>query len=130
MKEKLEKIAAALENETGAGWKVYDCGEGNYELSTYSPAGENVVITLYGETLAGIAENAGEAFDAFDADGHAAEIYYLKHEGHDYQREFYAGAPDNLRELLEDAEAIKTMIFGALRDALEAAAKAENEAEG
>ena len=130
MKENLEKIAAALEKETGAAWKVYDCGGGNYELSTYSPKGENIIITLYGETLAGLAENAREAWECFDAGGHAAEIYYLKHEGHDYQRKFYAGAPDNLRELLEDAEAIKTMIFGALRGALEAAAKAENEAEG
>lgn len=121
MKKQLEKIVESLEGSTGATWSVYDCGDGNFEFSTYSPAGENIIITLYGETLAGLAENAAEAVEAFDADGHAAEIYYLKHEGHDYQRKFYAAAPDSLRELLEDAEAIEAL-YKSLHDALKAAA--------
>lgn len=121
MKNRLEEIAESLEESTGATWSVSDCGGGNYEFSTYSPAGENVIITLYGETLAGLAENAAEAVEAFDPDGHAAEIYYLKHEGHDYQRQYYAAAPDSLRELMEDAKAIKSM-YQKLADALESAA--------
>ena len=120
MKKQLEKIVESLEGSTGATWSVCDCGDGDFEFSTYSPAGENIIITLYGETLAGLAESAAEAVEAFDADGHAAEIYYLKHEGHDYQRKYYASAPDSLRKLLEDAEAIKTL-YKSLCDALKAA---------
>lgn len=120
MKNQLEKIVSALGKSTGAAWRVCDCGDGDFEFSTYSPAGENIIITLYGETLAGLAESAAEAVEAFDADGHAAEIYYLKHEGHDYQRKYYAAAPDSLSKLLEDAEAIKTL-YKSLCDALKAA---------
>lgn len=121
MKNKLEKIVESLMKSTDATWSVSDCGDGNYEFSTYSPAGENVIITLYGETLAGLAKNAAEAVEAFDADGHAAEIYYLKHEGRDDQRQYYAAAPDSLRELMEDAEAIGGM-YQQLADVLELAA--------
>ena len=128
MKAKLESICSALEVSTGASWSVYDCGGGDYEFNTYSPAGENVIITLYGVTLAGLAENAGEAWEAFDEEEHAAEILLAKRSGNAEKMRYYAAAPDSLRELLEDAEAVKTMSYGALRDALEAAARAESEA--
>lgn len=121
MKKQFEKIVESLEESTGVTWSVSDCRGGNYEFSTYSPAGENIIITLYGETLAALAENAAEAVEAFDADGHAAEIYYLKHEGRDDQRQYYAAAPDSLRELTEDAEAIEGM-YQKLADALKSAA--------
>lgn len=121
MKNQLEKIVESLEGSTGAAWSVYDCGDGDFEFSTYSPAGENVIITLYGTTLAGLAENAKEALEYFDADEHAAEILIAKRSGDKDKERFYAAAPDSLRELLEDAEAIKAL-YKSLHDALKAAA--------
>lgn len=121
MKKQLEKITATLEESTGATWSVYDCGDGNKEFSTYSPAGENVIITIYGETVAALAEYAKESWDLFDAEEHAAEILIAKRSGDENKKRFYASAPDSLCELLEDAEAIDSL-YKALYDALTAAA--------
>ena len=121
MKNQLEKIVSALGKSTGAAWHVYDCGDGNKEFSTYSPAGENVIITIYGETVAALAEYAKESWDLFDADEHASEILIAKRSGDKDKERFYAAAPDSLRELLEDAEAIKAL-YKSLYDALTAAA--------
>ena len=87
MKKSLEKIMSVLEIRTGAAWSVNDCGDENWEFSTYSPEGENVVITLSGVTLAGLAENAKEAWENFDEEEHAAEIFVAKRNGPDYRRE-------------------------------------------
>lgn len=124
MKKQLEKITATLEESTGAAWSVYDCGDEDKEFSTYSPAGENVIISICGETLAELAEDARESWEAFDAEEHAAEILLAKRSGDENQKRFYAAAPDSLRELLEDAEAIDAL-YKALYDALTAAATAE-----
>lgn len=123
MKEKLEAIMDALEEKTGATWIAhYDPKEGGQcEISTYSPAGENVIINLCGDTIRCLAHDAFDALEAYDADDHASEILYYKNHGHDYQREYYAAAPDSLRALLEDAEAIGEM-YRELANALEAAA--------
>jgi hypothetical protein len=110
MKNTLEKIIDKLENDTGATWSVYDCnGGGSFEISTYSPAGENVIISLDGSTLAELAADVRNAAEAFDAEEHAAIILVAKRSGTADERRFYADAPDSLRELLEDAEAIKAL---------------------
>lgn len=125
MKELLESV---LETEFSApddsSWRVYDCEMegGCYELSGYSPAGENVIFTLWGDGLPTLAADAREAWENFDAEEHAAEILIEKRTGDGDVRRFYAAAPDSLRALLEDAEAIKAM-YGRVADALEAAAE-------
>lgn len=103
MKNKLESV---LED-----WRVYDCEErgGCYEVESWSPAGEDVVIVIRGATLAELAEDAKEAWEYFDAEEHASEILVAKRSGNEHAKRFYAAAPDSLRELLEDAEAIKAM---------------------
>lgn len=121
MKNTLEKIIDKLENDTGATWSVYDCGGGSFEFSTYSPAGENVIISLDGSTLAELAKDARSAAEAFDAEEHAAEILVKKRSGTEDERRFYAAAPDSLRDLLEDAEAIAGL-YKALENELKAAA--------
>ena len=122
MKNTLEKIIDKLENDTGATWSVYDSGDGSFELSTYSPAGENVIINLDGSTLAELANDARNAAEAFDAEEHAARILTAKRSGTENERRFYAAAPDGLRDLLEDAEEIAKLhkaLFQALKTAAE-----------
>ena len=70
------------------------------EIETYSPAGEDVLITIWydGTTKDFIREFARYA-DDFDAEEHAAGWYGANN-----------GEPDSLRELLDDADAIKTML--------------------
>ena len=109
MRNTLKKIIDKLENDTGAAWSVYDCGGGFFELSTYSPAGENVLISLNGSTLDELANDARQASEVFDAEEHAASIFMAKRNGTENERRFYAGAPDSLRELLKDANAIKKL---------------------
>lgn len=105
----LKWIMEDLANETDATWKLCSGPDehGNYEISTYSPAGENVIIDICGNTLSELAKSAEEEWRRFDADRHAAEIVSAR-DSEEGQR-FYAGAPDSLRELLEDAEAIDSM---------------------
>ena len=122
-KRKLDAIMDALEDGTGVTWKIYDCHEkgGCYEISTYSPAGENVLITIRGATFDALANDAKEARECFDAEEHAAQILTAKRTGDENARRFYASAPDSLRALLEDAEAIDGM-YVKLISALEKAA--------
>lgn len=92
-------------------FKVHDCDErgGCYEIESWSPEGEDVIITLRGATLAQLAADAREAWECFDAEEHAAEILVAKRTGTAEQQRYYAGAPDGLRDLLADAEEIKSM---------------------
>ena len=112
MQKKIEKVLeTAFADHDDSSWSVYDCGEkgGCYELSGYSPAGENVVITVRGRTFSELADDAEDAWNAFDADTHAAEICTAKNSGNPDMERFYAAAPDSLRDLQEDAEAIDKM---------------------
>lgn len=116
MKETLEKILSD--------WRVYDYEEkgGCYELEAWSPEGEDIIIILRGSTLAELAHDAYEAWADFDADEHAAEIYTAKHSGNEDAQRFYAAAPDSLRDLLKDAEAIRRM-YKSVHKKLEKAAR-------
>lgn len=114
MKTQLEKILSNMRLHKGgdtSDWRVYDCEEdgGCYEIEQWSDDGEDVIITLRGATLAELAADARETWEAFDADEHAAEIYLAKKSASKHEREFYAAAPDSLRELLADARNIKAM---------------------
>lgn len=122
MKAKLDAIMSALEEKTGASWKCYDCEEdgGCYEITTYSPAGENVVIVLRGGNLTALADDASEAWEAFDWEEHASRILVAKRSGDAEEQRFYASAPNTLGELIKDAGVIDDMykaLYYELRDA-------------
>ena len=122
MKARLDAIMSALEEKTGATWKCYDCKEdgGCYEITTYSPAGENVCITLRGGNLTALAQDANEAWEAFDWEEHASRILVAKRCGTADEQRYYASAPDSLAELIKDAGLIDDMykaLYYELRDA-------------
>lgn len=101
-------------------WSVYGDVEHGFELSGYSPAGENIVLSLRGNTLNEIADCMQQYLDDFDAEDHATQIYHEKHYGSEEMQRFYADAPDDFSDLLEDAHAIEDMIndaIGKLRNA-------------
>ena len=92
-------------------WKIYQYSdEGSFDLSGYSPEGENIVVTISGSTFAELARDAAVEHERFDADDHAAQIYHAKHYGSDDEQRFFAGAPEKLKDLLKDARAIKRML--------------------
>ena len=92
-------------------WEVSSCGDGDFELSSYSPAGENIVMSLDGDTFDEMARFAEGYYNDFDPQDHAAQIYHAKHYGTEDDQRFYAGAPDDLEDLLEDAKAIDEMYY-------------------
>jgi len=92
-------------------WKIYQYSdEGSFELSGYSPEGENIVFTISGSTFVELARDAAAEHERFDADDHAAQIYHAKHYGSADEQRFFAGAPEKLKDLLKDAKAIKKML--------------------
>lgn len=102
------------------GWSVYGSVEEGFELSGYSPAGENIILDLRGKTLDEMADYLEQYYESFDPDDHAAQIYHEKHYGTEDMQRFYASAPDDLTDLLDDAHAIEDMIsdvIGKLRRA-------------
>ena len=86
-------------------WNIYECSNNSFELETWSNAGENVIISLTGSTLKELASDACDAWNYFNADEHAAEIFLAKR-GTEEQRRFYACAPNSLSALLDDARQI------------------------
>ncbi len=88
-----DRLTAELD-ELLPDWIVHESGPSGYDLESWSPAGENVVISLSGESLHELAEDARRALEGFDAE-----------------------APGLLRDLLADAEAIRAM-YAAVVDAL------------
>ena len=106
-------------------WKIYQYSdEGSFELSGYSPEGENILVTISGSTFAELARDAAAEHERFDADDHAAQIYHAKHYGSENDKRFYAGAPERMHDLLEDAKSIKES-YKDIWQKLEAAANAE-----
>lgn len=103
MKELLENLLAEKD------WRIYDYDDNTYDLENWSNARENVIISLSGTNLSELAADAYSAWNNFDAEEHAAEIFIAKRCGDERQRNFYAAAPDSLKELLCDANNIKDM---------------------
>lgn len=94
-------------------WSVHindDC----IEFEKYSPAGEDFILTITGNDEARVAEKVRECAYDFDPDEHAE--MWVESRGK-------RGVPDSIRTLIDDADAIKEMLFE-LADALR---KAEEE---
>lgn len=85
------------------GWH---CEERNYiELEKYSPAGEDFIMIIdfdVDSPINSFLENLKEYSEDFDIDEHV-EMWIPKREK--------GGCPESISELVEDAEAIKNMIF-------------------
>ena len=86
-------------------------GEHYAEIETYSPAGEDVIVTIWHN---GTPKSFIEAFRAyaedFDAEEHAA--LWIDSRGKN-------GVPATLRELLDDADAIEGMLLEMARKLIE-----------
>lgn len=78
-------------------WRIHDSGE-DIEIENYSPAGEDLVFTLYGETLL---EAVTELYESYDAEEHAE--LWIDNRGKN-------GVPESIRELLDDADSIEEML--------------------
>lgn len=79
------------------GWKVTDCGN-EIELETFSPAGENFLFYAQRNNFA---ESIADYADNFDSDEHAE--FWVEFRGK-------RGVPHTIRELIDDADAIKQML--------------------
>ncbi len=100
-KKNFDRIVKICENN---GWIVHGKHDDEYvELEKYSPAGEDYSFTAEVENFI---SDVQKEHEYFDADEHATMWYGQN-----------CGEPSSLRELLDDAEAIKKMI-GELYNAL------------
>lgn len=121
----VKELEAKVNELLGDSYKLsFDDGN-SLELEFWSPAGEDMPITLRGDNLRELAKDAENQFDDFDADDHAAQIYHAKNYGSDDMKRFYSGAPDSLEDLVEDAKAIKST-YKDIFDRLDKAAKSES----
>ena len=107
----MKKITKEMIEGLFPDWDVICCDDWGFELSSHSPAGENVIMSLDGDTFDKMARFAASYYDDFDPQDHAAQIYHAKHYGTKDEQRFYAGAPDDLENLLEDAKAIDEMYY-------------------
>ena len=82
-------------------WYVNENGAGDFEIETYSPAGEDVIVPVCveDENNAEYWKKVFEYEDNFDPSEHAAMWYGQNR-----------GEPSSLRDLIDDAEAIKKML--------------------
>ena len=80
-------------------WRICDyTGDGRIEIENYSPAGENLIVCVEVENFP---ESVYEYARDFDADEHAE--MWVRHRGE-------RGCPSSVRELIDDADAIKEML--------------------
>ena len=101
-----KKLKEKVDGVLGGDCKV-SFDEDGVQVEFWSPAGEDMPIYIRGNTIEELAADARDVCDGFDADGHAAQIYHAKHYGDEETQRFYAGAPESLEDLMEDARAIK-----------------------
>lgn len=115
LKEQVQKILSD--------YSVTSFNGDGVDVEWWSPAGEDVCLSLPGKTLRELANFAKLEYLSFDPDDHAAQIYHAKHYGSADQQNFYAGALSRLQDLVEDAEAINTFykdVWEKLEDAASA----------
>lgn len=81
------------------GWRVCDyTGDGRVEIENYSPAGEDLIVCVEVENFP---ESVYEYARDFDVDEHAE--MWVEHRGE-------GGCPSSVREIIDDADAIKEML--------------------
>lgn len=116
----MAKITKEMIEKLLPDWSVSPDIDGySFELETHSPSGEDILLTIQGDTFEEMAKSAEEYYDDFDPEDHAAVIYHAKHYGTPEEQRFYASAPGGLEELLVDARWIDNAywkVFEALRN--------------
>ena len=103
--KELEKLLEKAE-ELDWYYKFYKQPDGNIyaEMEKYSPAGEDFVMTVYfddTDPLHSFVESVKKEYENFDPDEHVE--LWIDTRG-------TCGAPETIRELVNDADAIKEMI--------------------
>lgn len=93
-----ELVDALVDKAEELGWKV-SIDEQGWEFQKHSPAGEDFWISLYGED---VVNDLLEYYEEFDTEDHAMGLMEAKRNG-------FRGVP-SLKELVEDADAIDSMI--------------------
>lgn len=81
-----------------AGWGWHECDDGSIELENWSPAGENIIVTLAGKD---IVEEMTRYSEGFDVDEHVAPLVEIRGT---------RGVPDSILVLVEDAKEIEEML--------------------
>ena len=104
MKKLSKRIIGILEdNDFGVCSIDEQGGEYCAEIETYSPAGEDVIVSLwYDGTSKDFVRAFVEYADDFDPDEHAE--MWVDHRGE-------GGCPSSIRELIDDADAIKNTLM-------------------
>lgn len=106
METENEELGKLFE-ERGVDWKFtfWEEPEKSYvELETHSPLGENVIIKIDfdpEDPVESFIDNLKDYYQNFDPEDHAAP--FIEHRGKN-------GVPDSIRDLVDDAEAIDSMI--------------------
>lgn len=100
-------------------WCVIEDGAGDFELETYSPAGEDFIfnVSVEDENNADYWKEVFDYWNNFDADDHAIMWYGQNR-----------CEPTSLRVLLDDAEAIVKMLERLWRALLNASEEQETNA--
>lgn len=98
-----EKVTDIIENN---GWRLCSCEKMDWEyyaeMEKYSPAGEDYVFTVWFNGFdADFIEKVCEYAEGYDADDHAADLVQYRGQG---------GVPNSVREIIDDAEEIGTML--------------------
>ena len=93
-----EKLGWSVRFDTQKSWST-GREEKYAEFEGCSPAGEDLIFTEFYHSLSDLPSLLYERYTDFDAEQHAMENYGAK------------GAPDSLRVLLDDADAIEGMIL-------------------
>lgn len=96
-------------------WHVIEY-DNAFDVETHSPSGEDVIVSLQGDSLDDMSRFVKEYYEDFDPDDHAAQIYHAKHYGSEDEQRFYASAPGDLQALIEDAN----WIDGAIKEVADA----------
>lgn len=91
--KKYKKVCEELE------WEVIECDDGTVDLETFSPAGEDVVVTV---PMKNFPEEIRAYHIGFDPDEHAEMWLEAKRNG--------VGGVPSIRRLIEDADAIDSML--------------------
>lgn len=89
-----KKLKSKIES---LGWSVYECDKTCYEVSQYSPAGEDFCFVINGKNDVELIEDINSYYDSFNPEEHA--LLWVG----------ATGAP-TLRQLLNDADAIDEML--------------------
>lgn len=100
----MENYNQVVEVVESLGWTINEVEENRFELSKFSPSGQDFNFLIEGEDIQELVDNSYERYDNFDV---SSETYlWLDDDGHGQN-----GAPYDMKDLYEDMEACKEMIL-------------------